>query len=414
MLGFAFEGAAEPKMQSHSLILSNHEPSSERTVAVLAKGFRPFFLAAGVHAVVSVPLWIAALSGTAWSVPRVNPLEWHAHEMVFGFTGAVIAGFLLTAVTNWTGRATLSGGALAALLAVWLGGRLAPWVPGVSGWVAAACDVAFWAGLAVGCGRPILSSRNRRNFGFIALLLAFLLAAALSHANRFGVYPPGLGAGRLLGVDLIVLPILVITSRVVPMFTRNATSAAGIASRPALDRAAIVGMALLTLLDLCSAPVLPRAVLAIAVGVFTFLRARDWGAERTLGNPLLWVLHLGSAWIGTGLILRGLSSFVPGLSPSIALHAITAGGVGLLCLGMMTRVTLGHTGRMLAVPPSMAWAMRALSLAVVLRVVGPVLMPSKTLVALSLAALFWSLAFGCYLAIYAKALVSPRVDGRPG
>jgi uncharacterized protein involved in response to NO len=114
------------------------------------------------------------------------------------------------------------------------------------------------------------------------------------------------------------------------------------------------------------------------------------------------------------LILRGLSPFVPGLSPSIALHAVTAGGIGLLCLGMMTRVTLGHTGRMLAIPQSMAWAMRALSLAVVLRVVGPVLVPSKALAALSFAALFWSIAFACYLAVYAKALVSPRVDGRPG
>jgi uncharacterized protein involved in response to NO len=401
-------------MKSRSLLVSNNELATAPTVSVLAKGFRPFFLAAAVHAVFSVPLWIAALSGTPWLVPRGNPLEWHAHEMVFGFTGAVIAGFLLTAVANWTGRATLEGGALAALLAVWLGGRIAPWLPGVSGWVAAGFDIAFWAGLALACGRPIVASRNERNFGFIALLLGFLLAATLSHVNRLGLYPPGLGAGRLLGVDLVVLPILVITSRVVPMFTRNATSAAGIASRPALDRAAIVSMALLTLLDLLSAPTLVRAALSIAVGVFTFLRARDWGAELTLGKPLLWTLHLGGAWVGAGSILRGLSPLVPGLSPSIALHAITAGGIGLLCLGMMTRVTLGHTGRMLAIPSSMAWAMRALSLAVVLRVVGPVLLPSNTLVALFLAALFWSLAFGCYLAVYAKALLSPRVDGRPG
>jgi uncharacterized protein involved in response to NO len=115
-------------MQSHSLLVSNSDLSTEPTLAVLAKGFRPFFLAAGVHAVLSIPLWIAAWSGTPELLPPVNPLEWHAHEMVFGFTGAVIAGFLLTAVSNWTGRATLAGGPLAALLAVWLGGRIAPWL----------------------------------------------------------------------------------------------------------------------------------------------------------------------------------------------------------------------------------------------------------------------------------------------
>ena len=134
----------------------------------------------------------------------------------------------------------------------------------------------------------------------------------------------------------------------------------------------------------------------------------------TLSNALLWPLHLGAAWIGVGLILRCLSAFVPGMPPGVALHAITAGGIGVLCLAMMTRVTLGHTGRMLAIPRPMVWAMGALSLAVFLRVLGPLLVPSHYPLALGIAALFWSLSFAVYLFVYAGALVSPRVDGRPG
>lgn len=379
-----------------------------------ARGFRPFFLGAGVHAALAVPLWIVVWLGVPWLKPQVSPLDWHAHEMVFGFAGAVIAGFLLTAVTNWTDRTTLQGAGLAALFTVWLGGRVAPFVPEPSGLLPIAFDVAFWGGLAVGCLRPIVASRNARNYGFIVLLAGLLLAAVLSHANLRGVFPAGLGLGRRLGIDLIVVAILVVTSRVVPMFTRNATGATDISSRPALDRAAIVGMLLLAILDIANVAGEARAPLSVLVGVLVLLRARHWGAKYTLGKPLLWILHLGGAFIGLGLILGGLTAFVPQLPASVALHTITAGGIGLLCLGMMTRVSLGHTGRMLAIGPSMVWSMRALVLAVLLRVVGPLIAPSHAPALYLLAALLWCAAFVLYLVNHARALVTPRTDGKPG
>ncbi|HEY6723296.1 MAG TPA: NnrS family protein [Polyangiaceae bacterium] len=382
-------------------------------VSWLAKGFRPFFFGAATHAVLSIPAWIAVLSG----VPRITPtltLGWHAHEMVFGFAGAVIAGFLLTAVSNWTNRPTLEGAWLAALFATWLGARLVPWLPGVSGVVALVLDVAFWAGLALACARPILAVRSTRNLGFIALLLGFLVACTISHASRLGFPLAAVGPGHLLGLDLVVVAILVMTGRVVPMFTRNATRVASIAGQPALDRAAVAGMVLLTLLDLAQGPAWIQAVVAALVGALALLRARRWGAQHTRGNALLWPLHLGNAWIGLGLILRAVSALVPAVPPSVALHAITVGGIGLLCFSMMTRVTLGHTGRMLAVPRLMVWAAHALSLAVVVRVLGPLLAPSVLLVTLALSALLWSLAFASYLFVYAPALLSPRVDGKAG
>jgi len=398
---------------AHLSLVSN-EPATTRGAAWLARGFRPFFLGAGAHAALAVPAWVAVWLGAPWLKLQVNPLDWHAHEMVFGFAGAVMAGFLLTAVTNWTERTTLEGGGLAALFLAWLGGRIAPFVPEPSGLLPVAFDFAFWSGLALGCLRPIVASRNRRNYGFIVLLSGLLLAAMLSHANMRGLFPAGLGLGRKLGIDLIVLAILVVSSRVVPMFTRNATGATDISSAPALERAAIGGMLLLTILDVANVVGEAQAALSVLVGVLALLRARKWGAKYTLGKPLLWTLHLGVAWIGLGLILAGLAAFVPRFPPSVALHAITAGGIGLLCLGMMTRVSLGHTGRMLAIGPSMVWAMRALAVAVLLRVVGPLLFPLQAPLLLFGAALLWCAAFGLYLVNHAKALVTPRADGRPG
>jgi uncharacterized protein involved in response to NO len=385
-----------------------------RAGVILANGFRPFFLVAALYAVLGVPFWVAALAGSApWRAPA-NALDWHAHEMVFGYVGAVLAGFLLTAVRKWTNRPTLEGWPLGVLVLVWLGARVLPFVPSAPPALAAAVDVSFWVGLLLACARPILGARNERNYGFIALLAAFTAAAASSHANRLGYLHGGFWEVRQCGVDLVCVAIIVVTGRIVPSFTRNATRATDIAETPRHDRMAAAAMVAVAMLDAVSAPAPWSALPAGVAGCLVVARARHWGARHTLREPLLWSLHLAHAWLGVGLVLRALASSVPSVPQSVALHAVTVGGIGLLTLSMMTRVTLGHTGRMLRAPRSMSVAFVLLSAAALLRVAGPLFAADHLLLVLAAAGGLWSAAFVVYLVVYAPALWSPRVDGEAG
>jgi len=381
--------------------------------AFFASGFRPFFLGASLFAAFGVPFWVATLLGSAPWRPPASPLDWHAHEMVFGFTGAVFAGFLLTAIRRWTGKATVSGWRLGALFAIWLVARLLPFVPGAARG-AAVVDLAFFVGLFVACAIPIVRSRNRRNYAFIGLLGGLTLAVTISHANRLGYLHGEFWAVRSFGIDLVTIGMVVMTGRIVPSFTRNATDAKDIAETPGHDRAAALALVLVTVLDAVSSPKAWSAAPAALAGVLVLARARRWGAAHTLRHPLLWILHLGHAWVGVGLMLRGLGAVAPSLPSTLALHAITVGGIGLLTFGMMTRVTLGHTGRLLAVPRSVAIAMVALALAALIRVVGPLLAPTELPLVLGTAGALWSVAFAAYALFYGKALFTPRVDGLPG
>ena len=219
---------------------------------------------------------------------------------------------------------------------------------------------------------------------------------------------------RSLGVDLVTVALVVMTGRVVPMFTRNATRASDVVESPFFNRAATLAVALVAVLDLARLPSLFSALPAGFAGAMVLARASRWGIEHTFRQPLLWVLHVGHASVGVGLVLRGLVPLIPSLPPSLALHAVTVGGLGLLSFGMMTRVTLGHTGRMLAVPRSIGIAMLALALSALLRVFGPLVMPLHVPLVLGLAGALWSAAFVTYVIVYARALMTRRVDGRPG
>lgn len=376
-------------------------PGSSSTTPLLAKGFRPFFLLAAIFAVVVVPIWVLALLGWARVGGHLDPVTWHAHEMIFGFAGAVIAGFLLTAVGNWTQRETATGRSLAALAALWIAGRLAMATgAGLPSWLVAGIDLAFLPGVALAIGRPIVRARNRRNYVVLAMLLLLSAANAAVH----------LGAGRrslLVGVDVVTFFMVVIAGRVVPMFTRNATKTETIRSHPKLDAAAAVAVVTVTLADALAAPRLTIVACTLAA-VLVAARTVHWGAIASLRDPLLWILHVGHAWIPIGLALRAASAHSPGL------HAVTAGAIGALTLGMMARVALGHTGRTLAVPPGIATAFVLVTLAAAVRVLVPLLAPGLYLQALELTAVLWAVAFALYATKYAPILWSPRVDGKPG
>lgn len=399
--------------------LGSSTASPTRAMALLQKGFRPFFLGAAAFAALALPLWLLVFSGLSTSAGGAVfpvPMYWHAHEMIYGFALAVIAGFLLTAAGNWTGRETLVGAPLGALVALWATGRLMLLAPVTSElWRSAAIlvDLAFAPLLALAVGRPIVAAKSRRNFGFLAMLLGFSVGNLLMHLGALGLVPSGLDLGSKLGVYLTLLAIVVVSGRVVPMFTRNATKDERIRSLPTLERASIIAVLLVIAADLAPVPATVRALVALLAGTLVLLRARHWGFRVSFQQPLLWILHVGHAWIPAGLLLKGMSL----LGASWAgwwLHALTVGGIGMLTLGMMVRVTLGHTGRMLAAPKSAVLAFIALSAAAPLRVAGPVLFPAAYLPTLVVVGTLWSLAFIAFLVACAPMLLRPRVDGRPG
>jgi uncharacterized protein involved in response to NO len=302
------------------------EPASRPRVAVAGKGFRPFFLLAAAFAASIVPVWIAILAGLVPPSTYLDATTWHAHEMIFGFAVAVIAGFLLTAVSNWTQRETLVGAPLLALSGLWLAGRAAMVLPGLlPRGVPAAIDLAFLPVLIVALARPLVATKNRRNFVMLAVLAALFAANVVVHLDALQVTP--LGSGRranLVAIDVVLVVILIIAGRVVPMFTRNATGVASIRSSRALDVLVAIGMAVVALLDAIRPDGFASGMAAAVVAGLALLRVGPWGMRHTARHPLLWILHLGHAWIPIGLGLRALATLTQAVPGSFATHALTA------------------------------------------------------------------------------------------
>ncbi|HEY8431252.1 MAG TPA: NnrS family protein [Sandaracinaceae bacterium] len=383
--------------------------------ALLAKGFRPFFLLAALWAAAAVPLWLVVQAGRADVGAYFVPAYWHAHEMVFGYAAAVVAGFLLTAASNWTGRETATGALLLALAVLWIAGRAALLASSaLPEGLVAAVNLAFLPALALVLGRVIVGARNRRNYGIVAVLALLWLAQLASHAGALRGDLLLQRGGTLVGVDLVLVLVAVIGGRIVPAFTRNATKAEGIRSFPWLDRAAVASVLACGVAD---ATLLSGAPLAAVFGVAAALnlaRARAWGARHALREPLLWVLHLGWLVFPLGLALRAAAALTPAVGAAAALHVLTVGTIGVLTLGMMARVALGHTGRPLSAPPAVSAAFVLLALATIVRAAGPMVGGRLSTPALHAAGALWALAFVLYLVRLGPALVTPRPDGRPG
>jgi uncharacterized protein involved in response to NO len=382
---------------------------------VLAYGFRPFFLLAAIFAALAVPLWLAAYTG-ALALPSPLPASlWHGHEMLFGYAAAVLAGFLLTATPSWSARPPVSGIGLGVLALIWLAGRAASSVGGVFPALAAAVDLAFLPALAIAL-TPALQAAPRRNRVFLPLLGVLLLANLGVHLDALDMLP-GLGWIALrVTLDLFALLIALIGGRIVPAFTGNALAARGKAEPlrafSMRDRLAIGALVLMLLADLLGF-LRAAGVIALAAALLNAWRLHGWGGSRTLREPILWVLHLGYLWLAIGLAWKGwvdLSGFLP---PADALHGLAIGAVGTMTLAIMSRATLGHTGRALRAPPLVVIAYLLVGAAAVARLAAP-LAPAHAVSLLVISGAFWSLAFGAFLFRLGPALVGPRIDGRPG
>lgn len=396
--------------------LSSSGPSTPRFV-FFAHGFRPFFLLAGLQAALLLPLWLAVLAGAVAPPGGLVPSFWHAHEMLFGFAVAALAGFLLTAAPNWTNSRPLRGAPLASLVLLWLAGRLSPWLYPAVPALAAALDLAFLPAVAVWLAIALVRAGNRRNYVFLALIGSLVAANALIHLDFAGVAATG-GLGLRLAIDILVLTIAVVGGRVVPSFTQNALRAQGeavvIAPKPVVERVALGSLALLTIADLVPGAAVVAGGLAIVAGFAHGQRLSGWHGHRTLQSPILWVLHLGYAWIVAGLLLKGLASLTGLLPETAALHALTVGGVGTMTMAVMSRAALGHTGRPLVAPRPVAVAYVCISLAALLRVLGPLAPGAAYVGMLHSSGLFWTLGFGLFALTYAPMVLAPRVDGKPG
>jgi len=392
------------------LSIEEPPPPAPTGFALFALGFRPFYLLASVFAALSVPLWALQYAGLLGHAYLAGPV-WHAHEMLFGFTLAVIVGFLFTAGSNWTGLPTPRGWKLAALAALWLAARVLVLTP--FGLAAAVANVAFPLAAAAALAVPFVKAGNRRNYFFVGLLVLLAGAAAVVHLAQLGIVALPGGLGIPVALDVVLFILAVMGGRVIPMFTNNGVPGAGAARQPRVEQAALGSVLALLVADAVGLQGVAMAVLAAAAGVAHAWRWALWRPWRTLRVPLVWVLHLAYLWLPLHLLLRA-GAEVGWLMASLATHALTVGAVGGLVIGMMTRTARGHTGRPLRADrwEVACYALVAASAAV--RVLLPLAAPGQVVHAALASALLWSAGFGLYAIRYWPVLSRPRLDGRPG
>lgn len=393
------------------------EPRRTPLQVFLGDGFRPFFLFAGLVGGLAMLAWVGALVGFVPLPADVTPSLWHAHEMVFGFSAAAVAGFLLTAVPSWTGSAPVRDGALGALAALFVLTRLLFWIGGpVPAWSAALPALGFYALLFLPTARAVTAAQQKRNYPFLLLLVVFAAADFLVLAQAAGL--GSLGAlGVRLGLFCILSMIVLVSGRIIPTFTANALRMAGesvlATTNMRIERACLIIAPLALLLDLLPLPGVIAGGVSILAGLLLLARMGQWRTRAILGKPILWILHLGHFWLAVGFLALGLTEiFAPHWNTG-ALHALGAGAVGSMVLAVASRAALGHSGRALQTPRPVVAAYVMVSLAALARLSALVLPPATEQVAYVVAGLLWSAAFLIFVAVYWPILTQPRQSGLP-
>lgn len=379
-----------------------------------ALAFRPFFLLGGLSASLMLAWWSLSFTLGPQTHSYYGHIGWHGHEMIFGYGVAVAAGFLLTAARNWTGRPTASGRYLAALAGLWLLGRLLPFAAGlVPAPLIALVDGAFLYVLTFALARPLWKGQHYKSFLFVAMLLGMALANTLVHLDVLG-YAPGLAhLGLYSGLYLLILLIAVMGGRVIPYFTERSLEGFTRKERPMVEYGAFATLIALAIADGLQLAPIKVALAALCAGLFHALRYAGWFTPRVYRVPLLWVLHTAYLWLVLGFFLKAAAA-QGWLSSFVALHALTVGGIGIITLGMMARVGLGHTGRELRVPPSVVFGFALLNVAALLRVLMPLLWPEAYSLWVGLSGALWSVSFALFVIAYTPMLLKSRVDGQAG
>ncbi len=377
--------------------------------AVWRLAFRPFYLLAAAFAAVAVPLWVARYFGALASWPQID-LNWHMHEMVFGFAVAVIVGFLFTAARAWTNLWTPRRAGLAGFVVLWLAGRVAM-LSGIA-WLGAVVDMLFLPLAALALFGVFARAGNKRNYFLVGLLSILSILNLLFHLSVAGLVQLSPIAAIEAAILVIVIIELTISGRVLPMFTANGAPGTKPVVHPRRDRIGMLLTALACIAWVVGAPGPLTAALAITAGSSLAVRLLGWQPHRTLRVPLLWIMHLSYAWIPAGFFLLALAALQL-VSASAAFHALAVGSMAGLIMGMITRTTLGHTGRPL-LAGKMETAMFVLIQLGAFARVAAALMPGFYKMGIMLAGTAWSAAFLLYLVVYAPYLMRPRIDGKEG
>ena len=383
--------------------------------ALFQLGFRPFFLGAGLSAIALMALWIISYQQGLPLNSYYSNYNWHSHEMLFGYGAAVVTGFLLTAVRNWTNIQTIQGAPLAILAGIWLLARLLHFFPEtIPHLIIALTDTLFPLLATIAISIPLVRARHSKSYLFIALLSLLTFGNMTIHAELLGWGVEGWRQfGTNLGMYSTLMIMAVMGGRVIPFFTERPIDVAS-RSWPLIEKTAAASIFILATTHL----LLPNitwliGVTALVAAGINARRLSGWYHPRIWKHPLIWVLQLGYAWLVAGLLLSALANFGL-LNPLTALHGYTSGAIGVLTLGMMARVSLGHTGRNLQVRWPMALSFTLVNLAALVRTLVYAMDVERIMIWLNVSALLWILGFALFAAIYTPILIKPRVDGRPG
>lgn len=376
--------------------------------ALFAYGFRPFFLAAGAWAAFGILLWLPQYRGALTLPGQFNALDWHIHEMLYGYVAAAIAGFLLTAIPNWTGRLPVSGWPLVALALLWLAGRVAILLSAkIGGVTAATVDVAFLATVAAVAAREIVAGKNWRNLRVLIVVGVLALGNAIFHAEvlRSGSADYGIR----IGIAAVILLISLIGGRIVPSFTHNWLTRSNPGRLPipfARFDQLTIGLGALALLAWVAAPDFRvTGALLMLAGLLHFVRLARWAGDRTFADRLVLVLHVAYFFVPLGFLLVGASAFVPLLPSSAGIHAWTAGAIGLMTLAVMTRATLGHTGQPLQAGAATQAIYALVVVAAALRIAAACI---GSAMLLDLAGGAWIAAFAGFVVFYGPLLATRK------
>lgn len=393
------------------------KPAFDNRIALFRLAFRPFFLGAAIFAATAMLYWMGVIAfGLPLDIPNINAITWHAHEMLFGYSMAVIAGFLLTAVMNWTGVQTLRGTPLALLFLLWLAGRLLPLGgEAVTLPVYATVDSSFQLLLFLAVLHPVVKSRQWKQIGVISKVLLLFLCNLAFYLGALGWLENGIAIGLYSALYFVLALILVLARRVIPFFIEKGVGhPVTLKNRPWLDITSLLLFTLLWLTDVFVGNVALTSLLSLSLFVLHGMRLAGWHTPGIWKKPLLWVLNLAYAWIIIGFALKAAQPFLD-ISPSVAIHAWTVGGIGMMTVGMMARVALGHTGRnVFDPPPVLRWLFLLILASAIVRLLVPLVPDDTYLPTLGLSQLLWIACFGLFFHIYFPVLLRQRVDGRDG
>ena len=386
-------------------------------ISFWGRGFRPFFLLGAVYAVLVVSAWVIFLQGII-DVPIfwTNPVLWHAHEMIYGFTVAIIAGFLLTAVANWTGSAPVRCANLALLCLIWVAGRITFWCTLVSPIFVSLIDLSFLPLLAVSLSIPLIRTGNKHNFMFLGMLSLLFLGNLHMHLAAAGIVG---GDPRITAYASIIVAMSIISivgSRIIPSFTIAGLRMSGqVLYQTDQVRTDIIAMSLLLILAIAVLAIgLESSVTglcALGAGLVHLWRMRFWHTLKTGSEPLLWILHAGHLWLVVGLLTLGLYSFHLIDQASLALHMLTVGCIGSLTIGMMSRVVLGHTGRRIVASGSVVISFWMMQGATLFRCLAILTQDENYNLWIAGSGTLWATAFVIYLVVHTPMLLGPRPDG---